>query len=597
MHALSHTLAHRGPTASRARARWQPYTSTITTPHTPNYLNTPASSLPFTPPTSTIIKPICNSDRLRKLAAHSSHPQSHTSSQSGQLREVQKNQYVTRLVDQAVKSLCDIWQPDDIPTIFRTTSKTAFVSSSAGETNALPQDSSIEGQQPSPPYRHNTQLPSPISPTTRPSPCSPSPSTDTDEATVQDNCSNSQLVPIKGFVYEVLRRSRTSAGVLQTALCYLEAVRSKVPELLRKEKMILSGELSAELEADRIVMGDISEFAQEDVGTNCPTFPDMVPTVRVITDDASLEFSESSIPLLAEPISSQHPSRKISSISLPPLPPLPSPLLCPRRTFLACLILASKFMQDRSYSNRAWAKLAGLPPREIGRCERALGEILEWRLWVGKAPEKSTPSSSRALGRCKSEADLSHGPSPQVGGFLVQQPSSAWNPTPVRQSGLRRSATVPNLDSERSTLSAASTSTTSLPTPSSIFDELDSLLLEPSSTISLSAQQTPTYTASPSLSTPSLSFSPMSTVSTSSDEGDRTIQVPSFVDMPISESAHGHCETVFSDFDVIKMNMDFTFEKHDPRVGSFQGNAIYPGYGMLKADAPSGFLAALHQGY
>ncbi|KAI0092927.1 hypothetical protein BDW22DRAFT_1300333, partial [Trametopsis cervina] len=55
---------------------------------------------------------------------------------------------------------------------------------------------------------------------------------------------------------------------------------------------------------------------------------------------------------------------------------------CPRRTFLACLILASKFLQDRSYSNKAWAKLAGLPPREIGRCERAVGEALEWRLWV-----------------------------------------------------------------------------------------------------------------------------------------------------------------------------------------------------------------------
>ncbi|TFK54190.1 hypothetical protein OE88DRAFT_1624660, partial [Heliocybe sulcata] len=64
------------------------------------------------------------------------------------------------------------------------------------------------------------------------------------------------------------------------------------------------------------------------------------------------------------------------------MPSLPSPLLCPRRTFLASLILASKFMQDKCYSNRAWAKLSGLHPREIGRCERALGEALEWRLWV-----------------------------------------------------------------------------------------------------------------------------------------------------------------------------------------------------------------------
>ncbi|KAF9263343.1 hypothetical protein L218DRAFT_843699, partial [Marasmius fiardii PR-910] len=81
---------------------------------------------------------------------------------------------------------------------------------------------------------------------------------------------------------------------------------------------------------------------------------------------------------------------KVSS----PLPPLPSPLLCPRRAFLAALILASKFTQDKCYSNRAWAKLSGLPPREIGRCERALGDALDWRLWVGKSPAPSSPATS-----------------------------------------------------------------------------------------------------------------------------------------------------------------------------------------------------------
>jgi len=55
----------------------------------------------------------------------------------------------------------------------------------------------------------------------------------------------------------------------------------------------------------------------------------------------------------------------------------------------APLILASKFIQDRCYSNLAWAKLSGLPPREIGRCERALAE---WRLWVGNT-SASAPTS------------------------------------------------------------------------------------------------------------------------------------------------------------------------------------------------------------
>ncbi|TFK58148.1 hypothetical protein BDN72DRAFT_746207, partial [Pluteus cervinus] len=55
---------------------------------------------------------------------------------------------------------------------------------------------------------------------------------------------------------------------------------------------------------------------------------------------------------------------------------------CPRRPFLASLILTSKFTQDKCYSNRAWAKLCGLPPQEVSQCKHPLGEVLEWRLWV-----------------------------------------------------------------------------------------------------------------------------------------------------------------------------------------------------------------------
>ncbi|KAF9653202.1 hypothetical protein BDM02DRAFT_3071137, partial [Thelephora ganbajun] len=120
------------------------------------------------------------------------------------------------------------------------------------------------------------------------------------------------VVPLHGFVQELIRRSRTSGTVLQTALCYIEAVRRKLPEIAS-------------------------------------------------TSDSEL---------------------------VPPEPLIPSPLLCPRRTFLASLILASKFLQDRCYSNRAWAKLSGLSPREVGRCEKALGDALEWRLWVGKQSGK-----------------------------------------------------------------------------------------------------------------------------------------------------------------------------------------------------------------
>jgi len=200
---------------------------------------------------------------------------------------------------------------------------------------------------------------------------------------------NSTL-PLKNFVHEVLKRSRTSGSILQIALCYLEAVRSKIPDIAHDEKhgfrcyfmlestILLASE--AELEIDRILTNHESQqpFVLAD---------DIVKTVQLdqspdMTDLVPLRFSGlggASIACVEPPLAT------VVSASLP------SPLLCPRRTFLASLILASKFLQDKCYSNRAWAKLSGLPPREIGRCERALGQALDWRLWVGKNMTSSEP--------------------------------------------------------------------------------------------------------------------------------------------------------------------------------------------------------------
>jgi PHO85 cyclin-5 len=166
------------------------------------------------------------------------------------------------LIDQAVKSLCEIWHPQDIPSIFLSSSR-AMVTVTP-PSNPIP---SMKLQIPQKSRNRNTQLLSPVSPSTQPSPCSPSSSISSPAATIQITpqyaavtpSSRSHIVLIKGFVHEVLRRSRTSGGVLQTALCYLEAIRSKVPELLRKESM---GEgLNEEMALDcRIVRGANLQF-------------------------------------------------------------------------------------------------------------------------------------------------------------------------------------------------------------------------------------------------------------------------------------------------------------------------------------------------
>ena len=53
---------------------------------------------------------------------------------------------------------------------------------------------------------------------------------------------------------------------------------------------------------------------------------------------------------------------------------------CGRRMFLAALILASKYLQDRNYSTRAWSKISGLKVTEINTNERAFLAAVNWKL-------------------------------------------------------------------------------------------------------------------------------------------------------------------------------------------------------------------------
>ena len=55
---------------------------------------------------------------------------------------------------------------------------------------------------------------------------------------------------------------------------------------------------------------------------------------------------------------------------------------CGRRMFLAALILASKYLQDRNYSARAWSKISGLKVCEINNNEMAFVTAVSWKLHV-----------------------------------------------------------------------------------------------------------------------------------------------------------------------------------------------------------------------
>ena len=111
------------------------------------------------------------------------------------------------------------------------------------------------------------------------------------------------LIGLRTFIQEVLKRSKTSYSTLQVALYYLVLIKPYVPGI-----------------------------------------------------DFTMEQSEDT-----------HSARAMQ---------------CGRRMFLSALILASKYLQDRNYSARAWSKISGLKISEINSNEMAFVTAIGWRLHV-----------------------------------------------------------------------------------------------------------------------------------------------------------------------------------------------------------------------
>ena len=122
--------------------------------------------------------------------------------------------------------------------------------------------------------------------------------------TLFSSTSPSSIVPLRSFIQEVLKRSRTTYSTLQTALFYLFRARPAITAHLYRTGR---------------------PYDQRDAYIGCG-----------------------------------------------------------RRMFLASLLLASKFVQDKTYRNSAWAKIAGLPVAEINAAERHFLELIQYRLFIAQ---------------------------------------------------------------------------------------------------------------------------------------------------------------------------------------------------------------------
>lgn len=57
---------------------------------------------------------------------------------------------------------------------------------------------------------------------------------------------------------------------------------------------------------------------------------------------------------------------------------------CIRRMFLAALIIASKYLNDKNYKNKAWAKITSLTVHEINNTEIVFLKLIDYQLYVSK---------------------------------------------------------------------------------------------------------------------------------------------------------------------------------------------------------------------
>ncbi|KAG9786130.1 hypothetical protein KCU88_g2344, partial [Aureobasidium melanogenum] len=133
------------------------------------------------------------------------------------------------------------------------------------------------------------------------------------------------VLPLRVFIQETLRRSKTSYSTLQVALYYLILLKAKLPP----QNPTISGE--------------------------CP--------VRAQC----------------------------------------RAMQCGRRMFLSALMLASKYLQDRNYSARAWSKISGLRSSEINENEREYLSKIDYSLHVPKEHFDNWSQIVLALSRLSKE--------------------------------------------------------------------------------------------------------------------------------------------------------------------------------------------------
>ncbi|KAF9369477.1 hypothetical protein CPB97_003567 [Podila verticillata] len=206
------------------------------------------------------------------------------------------------------------------------------------------------------------------------------------------------VIPLHIFVKETLRRSRTTLSTLQLALYYIYKVRNQVLAAQEKIRQDQIQHLQQHMAHPPSPSGSIDtseEFKQRDYFNSITTYAKNNNNTLPLTPPGTNNTPASLSPLSLS-----------SSATSSPILAKSEPVGCGRRMFLAALILASKFQQDRTYSNKAWSKISGLPVSEINLNEITFLTLIDYRLFVSQAVFQKWVIILTEKGRVRDRASL-----------------------------------------------------------------------------------------------------------------------------------------------------------------------------------------------
>ncbi|KAI7856765.1 hypothetical protein BDC45DRAFT_502253 [Circinella umbellata] len=165
---------------------------------------------------------------------------------------------------------------------------------------------------------------------------------------LQDNQRQAKIMSTRNFIQEILKRSKTTYSTLQIALFYLFRVKKIVHEKLVRRHTI--------------VLPPTPPSSQED------DFDDQQQQHHNINKNDNEDCDGP-----ARKKQKRQVSERLDDI-----------MCCGRRMFLASLMVSSKYLHDKNYRNRAWAKISGLDIKEINAAELAFLRLIDYKLYVSK---------------------------------------------------------------------------------------------------------------------------------------------------------------------------------------------------------------------